>query len=61
MKGRAVLVAGAASDFYSGIQKLNRGYSSLYFNVFRKSDLWRDVSEAILLFCFCKNRHFLGL
>ena len=31
----------------------------LYFNVFRKSDLWQDTSDAILLF-FCKNRHFLG-
>ena len=32
----------------------------LYFNVFRKSDLWQDISDAILLFFFCKNRHFLG-
>jgi len=32
----------------------------LYFNVFRKSDLWQDINDAILLFFLCKNRHFLG-
>jgi len=32
----------------------------LYFNVFHKHDLWQDISDAILLLFFCKNRHFLG-
>ena len=31
----------------------------LYVNVFRKSDLWQDSNDAILLF-FCKNRYFLS-
>jgi len=39
---------------------LNLGSNCTYFNVFRKSDLWEHISDAILLFFFCKNCHFLG-
>jgi len=30
----------------------------LYFNVFRKSDLWQDINDAILLFFPAKNAIF---
>jgi len=57
----AQCLQGRHLTFTVGYSKIKHGVQLwLYFNVFRKSDLWQDISDAILLFMFCKNRHFLG-
>jgi len=40
--------------FTVGYSKIKQGiHLSLYFNVFRKSDLWQDVNDATQLEYFC--------
>ena len=54
-------VRGGVWPLQYGIQKLNGVQLWLYFCVYRKSDLWQDINDAILIFCSAKIATFWAI
>ena len=56
------LCQGRRVTFTVGYSKVKQGVQHwLYFNVFRKSDLWQDINDAILLFYSAKIDTFWAI